>query len=511
MKKKLMLLTIPVIVLIICGLGALFIIDSTSSEELYLTQIELAEKCLSENDLDNAIIYFEKAIDADKTQESPYMSLAEIYLEKNDLAKIIDILQKGVDNTKSEKLKKALAYYIDLQDINTQADDGLTNNSSKTEKCNLQLLNIFNTYSYEKYSQNYAIESEKYDNDKYVVRYQGLAASFFYFDTDSVKCMDSSTKKPNKGCSPNEIVLDDLSDFIPEENAPDYDYVKALGAYNLNKVFDKSINTYVLTFVINNCSITVACDENGVIDYSNGYNLIAPPALMTGSGEVKVSGAILDKSSKAVINNAEITIRSGVENKNGSILKQIIAKNGKYEVDLSPGDYTFEVSAATYTTQFTDITVKGNEALEQNFELQKSEAAVVITVTPTESNTTGKYAELHCVIVSNSGAMGYVGHSEVYDNRELLSSDGQIVADYEEKGNSQIIRVYDVESYVDFHLHGSYVGNDYNINVKISGKGEKDFIAPTTVLRNPSPYHYETAFVINDGEVKDISDKVKVK
>lgn len=510
MKNKLMLLSIPIIVLIICGLGALFIIDSTPSEELYLTQVELAEKYLSENDLDNAIVYFEKAIEADKTQESPYMSLAEIYLTKNDLTKIIDILQKGVDNTNSDKLKKALAYYIDLQAVNTQ-DDELTNNSSNSEKYDAQLLNIFNTYSYEKYSQNYAIESETYENDKYVVRYQGLDASFYYFNTDSVKCMDSSTKKPHKGYSPNEIVLDDLSDFIPKENAPDYDYIKALGAYNLNKSFDKSVNTYVLTFVINNCSMTVACDENGVVDYSNGYNVIAPPALMSGSGETNVSGSILDKSSKAAINNAEITIRSGLANKTGSILEHLSVDNGKYKVDLTPGDYTFEVSAASYSTQYADITVKENEAVEQNFELVKSEAAIVITVTPTADNTTGKYAELHCVIVSSSGAMGYVGHSEVYDNRELLSPDGQTVADYEESGNSQIIKIYDIDTYVDFHLHGSYVGNDYNINVKINGKGEKDFIATTTVLTNASPYHYETAFVINDGEVKDISDKVKVK
>lgn len=73
MKNKLVLLTIPLVLLIICGVGALMIIDAAPSESMYLKQIEMAEKYLSNNDYDKAIECYKKAIDADKSEEAPYI------------------------------------------------------------------------------------------------------------------------------------------------------------------------------------------------------------------------------------------------------------------------------------------------------------------------------------------------------------------------------------------------------------------------------------------------------
>lgn len=509
MKNKLMLLSIPLIVLIICGLGVLFLMDSAPNNDLYVKQIELAEKYLSANDTDNAIVCFKKAIDADKTKEAPYLSLAQIYLEKNDLKSVIDILQKGVDNTKSDKLKKALAYYIDLGDNADTSTDQMQNQKGKNDMINHSILNTFSTYTYEKYYSNYAIKSEKYENDKYVVKYQNIAATFYYFDTNSHKCIDQSTKKPNKGASPNEIILDKIYDLIPEEKSPDYNYIKSLGAINLNKTFSKEINSYVLSFVLDNCTITVACDENGVVDYKNGYNKIVPAELLSGENDVAVSGEVTDKESGKVIDKAGINIRSGKSNENGSVLKHCDAAGGKYSIKLAPGDYTFEVYADNYNTEFMDVSIKDGKTFEQNFELKRADAAIVITVTPTSSSKS-KYADIHCVVVSGKGAMGYVGHSEVYDNKQLLYN-GQLVADYEEKIDSQVIKIYDIDCFVDFHLHGSYQGNDFNINVEINGEQSKEFVAPTSPIDFLSPYDFMTAFEIDEGRIINIDKMVKIK
>lgn len=47
MKNKLILLTIPLVLLILCGVGALVIMDYTPSESMYLKHIEMAENTLT--------------------------------------------------------------------------------------------------------------------------------------------------------------------------------------------------------------------------------------------------------------------------------------------------------------------------------------------------------------------------------------------------------------------------------------------------------------------------------
>ena len=116
MKNKLILLTIPLVLLILCGVGALVIMDYTPSESMYLKHIEMAEKYINNNDYDKAIEYFKKAIDEDKSKEDPYIKLAQIYYARNDFDSLMDILNLGIKNTDSDKMKNTLAYYISLKD-----------------------------------------------------------------------------------------------------------------------------------------------------------------------------------------------------------------------------------------------------------------------------------------------------------------------------------------------------------------------------------------------------------
>ena len=72
MNKKLLAIVIPIIVVIIAALGVLSYLLLTSDnkpEDLYLEKIQTADKYLSNNDYDNAILYYQKAIEADGTKQ----------------------------------------------------------------------------------------------------------------------------------------------------------------------------------------------------------------------------------------------------------------------------------------------------------------------------------------------------------------------------------------------------------------------------------------------------------
>lgn len=504
MKNKLILLTIPLVLLILCGVGALVIMDYTPSESMYLKHIEMAEKYINNNDYDKAIEYFKKAIDEDKSKEDPYIKLAQIYYARNDFDSLMDILNLGIKNTDSDKMKNTLAYYISLKDsqsATTYSDEDSVN----SQQINYNLLNIFNSYTYDKYSHNYAMSSEQTLNGKYTVRYLNLNAQFVYYNTDeNKKVIETSSQKPNKNATPNEIILDDAKQLFTDINNVNFDYLKRLGAVNINKSFDRSISSYIMFFTLNSCDIKIACDESGNIDFSNNYNVIIPHSVVELNNFQKVKGKIIDSKSGESINNAQISVRKGKSNNDGTVFKNISVTNADYQIELDKGDYTFEVSAENYETGYFDVTVTENNDVEMDIKLQKSAGAIVITVTPNSSSTQGKYAEIHCVVTG----YGYVGKTKVYNN-PIIESNGKTIAKYEETGSAQVITVYDKNTMLDFHFHGSCSAEDYKVNIKFEGAGEENLIVPTEPFSYISDYAYLSAFYISNGNISYIDPKVK--
>lgn len=504
MKNKLVLLTIPLVLLIICGVGALMIIDAAPSESMYLKQIEMAEKYLSNNDYDKAIECYKKAIDADKSEEAPYIQLAQIYYSKNDFDSLMNILNLGIKNTNGEKLKNTLAYYISIKDSNLAATSQ-DNSALATKQINYNLLNIFNSYTYDKYSHNYAISSEQILNGKYTVKYLNLNAEFSYYNTDTNKrIIESATQKPVKDSTPNEIVLDDAKDLFQNATNVSYDDIKNLGAVNIIKSFDRNINSYVLSFDLYNCNIKIACNESGTVDFANNYNVIIPQSIVDLSNAHKVKGNIVDSKSGETINNAQINVRKGKANNDGVIYKSLVVSSSNYEIELEKGEYTFEVKAEEYETGYFDVTVSDNDEISMDIKLEKSGGTIVITVTPNSSSAQGKYAEIHCVLMG----YGYVGKTRVYNN-PIIEKNGKTIAKYEETGSSQIITVYDKNTMIDFHFHGTCSTDDYKVNIKVEGAGEKNLIVPTEPFSFASDYSYMTAFTVSNGNISIVDSRVK--
>lgn len=87
-----------------------------------------------------------------------------------------------------------MAYYISIKDSNLAATSQ-DNSALATKQINYNLLNIFNSYTYDKYSHNYAISSEQILNGKYTVKYLNLNAEFSYYNTDTNKrIIESATQ-----------------------------------------------------------------------------------------------------------------------------------------------------------------------------------------------------------------------------------------------------------------------------------------------------------------------------
>lgn len=368
MKKKLLLCLIPIVILLGCLVGTLCImsINDGGGTKVYRQQIELADKCLADNDYENAIIYYTKAIEADQTQEKPYIALAEIYISRNDYSNAINILHNGFAATNSPTLQDLLSKYLSYDISGSEGIQSVSEKPVQTGSIlNRTQLDIFVQYTYEKYSQYYAILSQNFMNRIYTVCYQGIDAEFSYYNTNENKnIVDESKGKPYPGASPNEIILNDISIILDgASEGITLEQIKRSPVYNVSVNYDNSLKKYIISFIYNGCKFSIECDKNGNIKGTDIYNKIEPVQAATSNGEITVSGRVISVTTAQNVFASELKFRSGKNNTAGTVVKDIKTTDGTYSVALPAGDYTVEVSASGYSTEYFDLSVKSSDTV----------------------------------------------------------------------------------------------------------------------------------------------------
>ena len=87
-------------------IAALASAQGGSPEKNLDRQLELGEKYILEENYEEAILAFEKAIEIDPKNPEPYIRLAEIYVKKDDYRKAVEILEQAQDAGAEENDKK---------------------------------------------------------------------------------------------------------------------------------------------------------------------------------------------------------------------------------------------------------------------------------------------------------------------------------------------------------------------------------------------------------------------
>ena len=107
-KGKLIAIIAVVCAVIIGAAAAVFIIMSQNNGNELSDQISLGEKYLSEENYDDAIDAFKKAIELEPNDPELYKKLADSYIGKGDIEGAIQALEEGYSKTKDESLKTRL-------------------------------------------------------------------------------------------------------------------------------------------------------------------------------------------------------------------------------------------------------------------------------------------------------------------------------------------------------------------------------------------------------------------
>lgn len=508
MKKKLLMILIPVAAVLLAAIGVLtYILAVTPSvENLYLEQIRYAERMLESGDTDSAILYYKNAIAQDETREEAYLALADIYYtEKNDLKMALDILFEGYGKTGSVNLQNAINRYVQLSE-----DGGLSDAEIDTDRRNgiisESALSIFSSYTYQSYSSKYTMTSEHNYTDTYTVEYSQFDAEFEYKNSsEHPHIVDPQSGKPYPNSRPTAIRVKHLTALINGvEKGITTDDLRASGAHDiLVNAPGNSFKTYYVSFVYANCKCYIECDENGVISNADGSNSIVPPAAADVS-KATLAGRVLNADNNRPIENVTVNIRSGKGIKSGSPVTTIEAQSGEFSVELDPGDYTVETIAKGFITDYYDCSLgEAGETVSQQFvmspELADNQIRFVVEWTNTQY-------DLYIHIKGNSSSNEYIQYWEYGSSSGNVS---QNIGGFE-TGNRAGQRytsatITDSRGDYEFHVHGGknqYNKSDlYQANVVV--KIYKDNDSSPTVVSLPAsiPLEYWQVCRVHDGEI----------
>ncbi len=107
-KSKGKIVALVLVLLILIGGGTTAAVYFTGDEYNSQKNMELAEACFAEGEFEDALDYYEEAIERDETLYDAYLKCAEISAKDNKFSEALEYLYDGMDNVEDEEGLKAI-------------------------------------------------------------------------------------------------------------------------------------------------------------------------------------------------------------------------------------------------------------------------------------------------------------------------------------------------------------------------------------------------------------------
>lgn len=120
-NKRIILMVVISIEVVIIAACAIFLVYAGSDPAKVRRQSEMAQRCLLEEEYEQAIAVFQTIIEIDPRNAEAYLGLAEAYRETDDWERMIQTLEIGFEKTDSVDIQKLLDQYAD-KDIKADGD-----------------------------------------------------------------------------------------------------------------------------------------------------------------------------------------------------------------------------------------------------------------------------------------------------------------------------------------------------------------------------------------------------
>lgn len=372
-KNKMWLLLVPVMLLAVALIGVSgYLLVQNNERDEYAQYIQLAKEKIEAQDFDGAIEAYEAAILLDDQTSTAYEGLARVYFATGETEKLETIINRYETATNDSFLRTL--YADDLKQLQEEMavaaeEQQLKEEQAKevdklsevtlTEEVSLDsnLLTFFAGATYSDYLNSYGEPLIESSGSTSVVQYQLAPIICTYSAENGVVTVDGSGK-PFSESRPSSIQLSNLSMLLSGMTGETtFDVLKSDSALQSATVVTSEGTSYV-TFEASGCSVKIASDENGTISGTDAWNEIRILEVAEETESCTLSGSVISATTNSGVSDATLCVRSGIDNTDGSALEEIKADGvGYYQLDLEPGNYTFEISAPGYITEFFAVEI----------------------------------------------------------------------------------------------------------------------------------------------------------
>lgn len=130
-KRKVILITICFLIILALGGIAVSIMVNNHNNKLLSEYLDLGNKYLVENDYEQAIVEFEKAIAIDPKQTDAYAGMAQAWFSLGDSQKAITVLEEGISLTGAEELKELL---MQMEEVVPESEEASVTAAGETQE-----------------------------------------------------------------------------------------------------------------------------------------------------------------------------------------------------------------------------------------------------------------------------------------------------------------------------------------------------------------------------------------
>ncbi len=260
------------ILLAVC-IGALAIFHGNQeSSSAYQRAMDAAEEYYESGNLEMALSYYWDAVEADDTQEEPYLKLAEIYEAQGNEAMRVAVLNRGYSHTASSTIYNLLYGTSDP----TTANDDSTAETLQSVSINTTLLTTLGGGTHGDYIVSYGTPTVSSENGVCAVTYANLDAVFYYDESGGESLVNPVTNAPYESAAPSYITLESIGQmFNGYEGSISYSQLSQCALSNLS-LTESAEYGQVVSFTKSGCSVVITADEDGTIASGQVWNQITP-------------------------------------------------------------------------------------------------------------------------------------------------------------------------------------------------------------------------------------------
>lgn len=383
-----------VVVGICASVLAIILISTGVKQNKYVSAIEKGNHYFTSGDYANAIVEYQNALEIDEKRDTAYLNLSSVYVLLGDYTNAKETVDRGLQMAVSNRLEDKQSEIEHLVENMYSQDEAISKEEIKAYAKEVTIennyLDMVAEYSYTEYFRDFGTVAATKEGQIISLSYPTEGFTAKYYNLDKERVVDEKTGLPYAYAKPCEISFTNLRSIFAsgaDKFVVSYEKLQEIFGSSLKFHKDEAVDRFYISAEYKQCKVSIETDSEGNIISDKAWNKIEPLARGKFEEEEGVEGEVKGyvkdaTTGKGIKTSMKVRDRG---KKTGSPITELNSKqDGSYVYGGKQGNYTVEVSAKGYITEYFDVEIiRGQVKTGKNIvlspEVGEGEIRIVLT------------------------------------------------------------------------------------------------------------------------------------